>query len=88
MARDAQFLETLCGEDRMVVDGSHGEDGLKHARSTHRMAVTAFIGIDGDACQACPLDGHRLHLVVEDCSRAVGIDEGQRLFIAIADDSL
>ena len=72
----------------MVIDSSHGEDGFEHARSAHRMAVTAFIGIDGDVCQACPFDGHRLHLVVEESSRTMGINEGQGLLITIADDSL
>ena len=72
----------------MVVDGSHREDGLKDACSTHRMAVTAFVGIDGDVCQTSPFDGHRLHLVVEDCSCAVGIDEGQGFLVVIIYDGL
>ena len=72
----------------MVVEGSHGEDRLKDASSPHRMAVTAFIGIDGDVRKTSPFDGHRLHLVIEDCSRAVGIDEGQRFLVVIIYDGL
>ena len=78
----------MCGEDGLIAEGSHGEDGLKDASSTHRMAITAFVGIDGDVCQTSPLDGHRLHLVVEDRSCAVGIDEGQRFLVGIIYDGL
>ena len=88
MTRDAQFLEALCGEDGLVVDGSHRKDSLKDASSTHRMAITAFVGIDGDVCQTSPLDGHRLHLVVENRSCAVGINESQGFFVVIIYDGL
>ena len=52
------------------------------------MAVTAFVGIDRDVRQTSPLDGHRLHLVVEDRSCAVGIDEGQGFLVVIIYDGL
>ena len=67
----------------MVVGSPHGDDGLKDAGSAHRMAKIPLQAIDGDGRETGPVDGYRLHLVVEHGGSAVGIHHGQRRRVGI-----
>ena len=72
----------------MVVNGCHRKDGLQNTRCTECVTVIAFQRIHRNILQSCPLDGYRLHLVVEQGSRAMGIHKCQFLDIAFAGDGI
>ena len=63
----------------MIIDGGHRENGLQHTCSTHRMTVVAFVAVDWHGREPCPFDGYRLHLIVKDRGRAMGIHKSQFL---------
>ena len=72
----------------MVVESPHGQHRLQHAGGTERMAVVALQAVHGYAAETSLGYGHRLHLVHEQCGRAVGADLCQTFNRYIGDGGL
>ena len=77
LARNAAFTETTRTQHDMSLQGLDGDNRLKHACRTHRVAIVSLEPINRHMIQSCPLNGNRLHLVVEHGRCAMGIDKCQ-----------